>query len=234
MVCNMNIIFYNECKYVVLVSVNLEKPAAIQPYGTMSIECQSSENIDILVKRDIISYARKRKYTFVIETRYRFANVNNNERFRIVRENIRAEYKIYLERLFLIADKAELISQSHNVLGKEEIERRYRRYRIRDLLLTDAFWNAPFLIIGLLLLGIVLTFVFGWKLALLYFPILYAAAVILAWLNSKLDVFIYKKVFKDEDETERNVLDRYLKSESIAKYYLDPERTPYNGEIEIN
>lgn len=230
----MNIIFYNECKYVVFVGVNLEKPVAIQPYGTMSIECRDSENLDVLVKRDIISYARKRKYTFVIETQYKFANVNNNERFRIVRENIRAEYKIYLERLFLIADKAELISQSYNVLGTEEIERRYRKYCIRDFLLTNAFWNAPFLITGLLLLGIVLTFVFGWKLALIYFPILYAVAVILAWLNSKIDVFIDKKIFKNEDDTERSVLDHYLKSENIAKYYLNPERTPYEGEIEIN
>lgn len=75
----MNIIFYNECKYVVFVGVNLEKPVVIQPYGTMSIECRDSKNLDVLVKRDIISYARKRKYTFVIETQYKFANVNNNE-----------------------------------------------------------------------------------------------------------------------------------------------------------
>lgn len=227
----MNIRFYNDCRYVAVISMDSGLPIEIQPYHSVSLECNHSA-ICITVKRNITSEVKQGKYMLAIDTQYRFADIQDQTVFRITREKIRVNLNVYFDRLFLVSDTATGVAQSYDVLGAEKIKKRFNWSQLFRFLIFGPLDETPGLLFVMLILGVFLSYHFGRKLALWYFPLAYLFVLAINWFVDKFCDWMFKKGFKAENE--RTEFHNCLTKEFLMKYYSDPNRTPFLDEIELN
>ena len=227
----MKINFLNCCRYAVSVTIDSDLSVEIQPYCTVSIPCEKSDALNISVKLNTNSQVAKGKYTLVLETKYIFTNISDNDTFSITREKIRVDSDVYYDRLFLSAKKATYFSESHSVSDNEKMKKAYNKSRLIKFLLISPI-EEPGMFIVLLILGIVLSCYWGWKLAVIYFPLAYIFILALQWFTASVFKQILNKGLKIDDETQ--MFFNYFENEHIMSYYFNPNRTPFLDDIEIN
>lgn len=227
----MNINFLNCCRYAVSVAIGSGSPVEIQPHCTVSIPCEKSDTLNISVKLNTNSQVAKGKYTLVLETKYVFTNISDNDTFSITREKVRVGSDVYYDRLFLSAKKATYLSETHSVLDSEKMKKAYNKSRLIKFLLISPI-EEPGMFIVLLILGIVLSCYWGWKLAVIYFPLAYIFLLALQWLTASVFKQILNKGLKIDDETQ--MFFNCFENEHIMSYYFNPNRTPFLDDIEIN
>ena len=228
----MKINFLNCCRYAVSVTIGSGLSVEIQPHSTVSIPCENSDMLNILVKLNTNSQVSKGNYTLVLETKYVFTNISDNDTFSITREKVRVGSDVYYDRLFLSAKKATYLSESHSVSDSEKMKKAYNKSRLIKFLLISPIEDMPSLFIVLLILGIVLSCYWGWKLAVIYFPLAYIFILALLCLTSSIFKQILNKGLKIDDETQ--MFFNCFENEHIMSYYFNPNRTPVLNEIEIN
>lgn len=228
----MNIKFLNDCSCVVIVNLDSRIPIEIQPHCLVSISYEKTDKLNISIRRNIKSQVKNGKYTLELETKYIFANITEGEVFKITREKIRVNLNIYYDRLFLVAEKALYLSESHSVIDNEKIKKSFDKSRLIHFLLIEPFEYFTGLFIALLILGFFLTYKFGWILAFIYFPSAYIFLLVINWLSDNIWKKILRKGFKKEDD--KREFYNCFENEFIMRYYSDPNRTPFMDEIEIN
>ena len=167
----------------------------------------------------------------MIETEYHFSGVFDGAVFTIIREKIRFSLNATYDRLFLQAANVSYHSETHKVVSEEEIKKVFNKSRLFDFIF-DTFMASPGLIIILLLAGISLTFIWGWRIAVIYFPLAFLFIGALNWLTDKIGEMIGKKAFKMEDE--KTDFYNYFENDFINNYYSDINRTPFMGNVETD
>lgn len=217
----MEIFLKNDCGYIVYVSLESGENIEINPHSTVSIQCQKNNNF-ICIKQGLVSFKKNKKYTLVLETQYRVININNNDVFRITRKKVRVRGNVYYDRLFLDTETAICSMEKNNVLGAEEIKKKFNKSRIRYMLFISPFEHLTGLVIISILLGIVLGYNLDWKSAIIYFLFSYIFLLVLNWVIEKVDKLLFNKAFKLEDE--KNEFYNYFENEFIAKYYSELEQ----------
>lgn len=228
----MNIKFLNNCSHTVIIKIQPETLIKIPPCRFVSVENNKSNKLMLSIRCDGTSYAKEGKYFLSLQSNYSFDNVNDGETFKITREKVCVGPEVYYERLFLIAEKSICLSESHFVIDSEKIKKSFNKSRIIRFLFISPLECLTGLFLALLAIGILLLFNLGWKIAIIYFPCSYSFLILINFLIEKILKLVFNKRLKiDDDKTE---LYGYLNSEQIMKYYSNPNRTPFMGEIEIN
>lgn len=230
----MTIYFVNHSRHILVLNIDDGEPIFLQPFETMPIVRKESDTIVVSLKRNCESYAEKRKtiYHLILETKYCFSGVYDGEAFTISREKIQFSLNAYYDRLFLFASNATYLSENHRVFGEEKVKKTFSKVGLSDLLF-DTFIFSPGALIVLIIIGIVLTLNWGWKFAIVYFPLALVGAVIITRLISGSVDVIGNKVFNIEDE--KKEFYSYFLNDYIKNYYSNSQRTPfYKGKIEIN
>jgi hypothetical protein len=228
----MNINFLNNCGYVVIVNIESGESVEIQPYCSISITCAKADKLNILVKRNITSQVRKGKYTLMLETKYTFTNVTDGEIFKITREKVRVNLNVYYDRLFLTSEKSVYLSESYNVIDNEKIKKSFDKSQLIHFLFIEPLEYLTGLFIALLVLGIVLSYIFGWIFAIIYFLSAYIFLLVIQWFSDNIFTQILNKGFKTDDD--KKEFYKCFENEFIMRYYSNPNRTPFMNEIEIN
>lgn len=229
----MNITFINSCNHSIALKIDDTVSVCLQPRETTSVTRQDAETMKLTACRTSESVKIKSVYHLVIETEYVFFNVSANDTFYITREKIQFSPNASYDRLFVQPSIAatEKISENHRISAEEQMKRIFAK-EMRGDFIFDTFLFSSTLIIFLTGIGIRLTSLFGWKVALVYFPLEILFVVALNLLIDKLWRGVSKKVFKvDDDKTE---FYRYFENEFITDYYSNADRTPYMGHIETD
>lgn len=228
----MNINFLNYCSHTVIIKIQFETLIEIPPYRLVPVDINKSNSLMLYVRCDGTSYAKEGKYFLSIQTNYSFDNVKDGETFKITREKVRVDPEVYYERLFLIAEKSICLSESHFVIDSDKIKKKIKKSRLIKFLIISPLECLTGLFLALLAIGILLLCNWGWKIAVIYFPCAYGFLILINWLIEKILKLVFNKRLKIDDDKEE--LYCYLNSEQIMKYYSNPNRTPFMGEIEIN
>lgn len=227
----MTVYFTNHCRHIVILIIDDGEPVFLQPFETKPIARNDSDVIKILAKRDCESIKKSSMYHLVIETEYLFSVVSEGAAFTINREKIRFSLMAYYDRLFLWTTNVKYVSETYKILAEDKIKKTFDKSQLFEFIF-DAVMASPGLIIVLLLVGISLTFIWGWRIAVVYFPLAFLFIGALNWLTDKLWNLIGEKAFKMEDE--KMEFYRYFENDFIKNYYSDIERTPFMGKVEIN
>lgn len=227
----MNIKFLNNCDYIVVVTVKSGEPVEIQPHCTVSISCPNVEKLNVRIKRNIASQVKKGNYFLALETEYVFADITDGEIFAINREKVRVNLNIYYDRLFLTAEKALYISESHNIIDSERIKKSFKKSRLADFLF-DTFMCSIGLFLILLIIGAFLSYIFGWQFAVIYFPSVCIFLLAFNWFVEYVWKLILNKGLKKDDD--KKEFYNCFENDFIISYYSDPNRTPFMDEIETN
>lgn len=228
---SMTVYFANRCRHIIILNIDDYYPVSLQPFETKPIYLKDSDTITVLVKRNCKSTKKSSIYHLVIETKYLFSSVSDGIVFSITREKIRFSPIASYDRLFLWSMNASCLSEFHKVVTEEEIKKKFNRTRLNDFIF-DSFMSSPGLIVILLLVGISLTFIWGWHIAVIYFPLALVFIGSLNWLINKFWNTLGKVAFKMEDEKE--AFYSYFNDEFIKSYYSNGARTPYMGNVEID
>ena len=227
----MVVYFTNRCRHIIILNVDDGELVLLQPFETKSITRNDSDVIKVLLKRDCESTKKSSIYHLVIETQYLFSNTFNGATFTITREKIRFSLNASYDRLFLCATNANYLSETHKILAEDKIKKAFAKSR-RFEFVFDAVMASPVLVIVLLLAGISLTFIWGWRIAIVYFPLAFLFIGALNWMIEKFWRVIGKKTFKIDDE--KTEFYKYFESDFIKNYYADVNRTPFMGKVETD
>lgn len=227
----MTVYFTNRCRHIIVLNIDDGEPVFLQPFETKSIARNNTDIIKVLAKRDCESIKKSSMYHLVIETEYLFSDVSDGATFMVTREKIQFSLKASYDRLFLCATNANYLSETHKILTEDKIKKAFNRSLIIDFIF-DTVILSPKLIIVLLLAGISLTFIWGWRIAVLYFPLAFLFIGALNWLIDKFWRVIGKRAFKIEDE--KTEFYKCFENDFIKNYYSDMNRTPFMGNVEID
>lgn len=214
----MNITFSNDCEYVVHLSMESGDRNKIQPHSRVVVNCENNESF-ICIKRNVLSFKKKNKYTLVLETQYKITNIHDNDTFRITHEKVCVEGNVYYDNLLLNSETAICTMTANTVLGEEEIKKKFHKSQIRYNLFISPLECLTGLTILLIILGIALGCKFGGKLLTIYCPVAYLFLIALNWVIEKINQFIFYKAFKMEDE--KTEFYHFFEHEFIMKYYSD-------------
>ncbi len=218
--------FINNYHDIVFVSVNNGGFVDIQPNSKLTVTCAERSEMQIVVKLCGDSHLPKKSKSYVLklESSYLFCNVFDGEIFIINREKIRISSNAYYDRLFVNSANAIVKSHKNAVMQENEIKTHYRKCRLVDTFLIGPFFEQMILSFELVVLGIVLTIIGGWKIAIIYFPLLY----IVLFLWNAISDMIENSISKTSD------FNAFFDSEFIDNYYNNPQREAYMGDIEVN
>lgn len=229
----MNVPFFNHCRYAVLVRVGTAEPVRIPAHKMAWIECSGS-TFDVSIRQATDSYFQKdcSSYVFILESLYHCENVEENEILQITREKARVDVKVYFDRLFLTAKKASCRVQSYAVAGATAVKKRFQKSQRARFLFISPVETMPGLLVLLLVMGIILTFNFGWLFATVYFPCAYIVTLVLSWVIDQFCVSFLK--FLCKTPSEKTEFYRCFQNEWIAAYYANPNRKAVMDEVEID
>ncbi len=227
----MNVYFINSCRHIIILNIDDGEPLFLQPFETKSIVRNDSDVIKVFAKRDCESEKNSLMYYLVIETEYLFSGISDCAVFTITRENIRFSLNAYYDRLFLCTMNANCLSEEYKILAEDKIKKAFNKSQRVDFII-DTILTSQRLIIVLILVGILLTFIWGWRIAIIYFPLAFLFIGALNWLIDKFWSVISKKAFKIEDE--KTEFYNYFKSDFIKSYYSNLNRTPFMGNVETD
>lgn len=225
----MNIVFVNHSEQNILYSIDEGELYILTPGCKTSVQCQDSGTMKLYVKHNYESMVEKRKwrgdmYHLVIDSKYTINNLINGEEIQISSEKTLARYNAYYERFLVRKMEKTLISEHHSIAGGEKIINIYNKKKK-----SEALWERWELVLSpilytpikfgfLVLLGAVLSFEYGWKFALFYFPIIY----LLFFLSVILGNFLGRIIFGKDDESDD--IPKYLTNKFIIKYYSSSKR----------
>lgn len=227
----MTVYFTNRCRHIVILNIDDGKPVFLQPFETKPITRNDSNVIKISAKRDCESTKKSSIYHLVIETEYLFSGVCDRATFTINREKIRFSLSASYDRLFIWTTIANCISETHRIVAEEKIKKVFNKSRLGEFIF-DSIMTSFRLIIILIFVGISLTFIWGWSIAVVYFPLAFLFIGALNWLIDKFWRTIGKKAFKMEDE--KTEFYNYFENDFIYNYYSDVSRTPFMGNVETD
>lgn len=227
----MTVSFTNHCRYVILLDIDGGESITVCPFETRSVIRPSEKDMRVLVKRDRESKKESYMYHLILETEYLFTQVPDGAAFTVSREKIQFSLIATYDRLFINCDDAVAVSESHKVLSEEPMKKAFKKSRVTDFLL-ESLLSSIGLIIVLLLVGISLTFIGGWKIAAIYFPLAVLLLLLINWIIDKGTNKAVNRLFQTEDETADFY--HYFENDFIQSYYSDVNRVPYKGTIEIN
>lgn len=227
----MRIYLTNSCKYNIILIIDDNQHILLQPFETKKIIYNGSVNIKFVIKRDCESIKKSSMYHLVVETEYLLSDIPEEATFTITREKIQFSLNAYYDRLFLLTPNAKYISETHKIISEDKIKKAFNKSRFTDFAF-ESIILSPGLIAILILIGILLTLIWGWKFAIVYFPLALLFVGILNWLTKKFWDVIGKKAFKmDDDKTE---FYKYFSNDFISKYYSNISRVPFMGKVDID
>lgn len=225
----MNIELINDSTKAIFVSIPPKSFEKIEPYNKIFMSCDE-ETIIISVKGCEPSRIEKDKFVLSIETKYCFDNLDKNVVFSITREKIRVGADMYFERLFVNSDINISFYEDFIVSDAEEMKNLFEKKRLKQMLLIRPLEYFT----GLVIISFVLFLFVLKRIGLIYTILCYICAygfmVFLSCFVEWLWNVIFKKIFKTKSEKEK--FNTYLDKRFIRNYYSDPNREPFNGEVE--
>lgn len=230
----MEFSFINNYRDVILININNDGFVSIQPHSKLTVSCAQSSGISVLIKPCGESYVQKRPKAYILklESSYLFSNVSDGEVFIINREKTKINYNVYYDRLFVNPANAIIGHHKNTVMQEDELKSSYRKSRLIDMLIFEPLLDHVILFSELTAVGILLSIIGGWKVALIYFPLLYIFLFLLNLISDKLVTAFFKNGFGIDDE--KSEFYAYFDSGFIENYYRNPQREAYSQDIEVN
>lgn len=228
----MNIIFKNNCRYAALISIESEKTIRIKPYDTVNISYEDKQELNFIVKQEAVSYKKNSKYILMIETRYKFGNVDNNELFTISREKTCVSGRIFYDKLFMKSENAICFAEYNNVLGAKEVRDMFNKSQIKYYLFLSPIEHLTGWVIIFAVLGIFVVHKTSMIFSIIYFVSCYLLVLIMDCIMRQIDNTIFEKSFEHMDEKTEFLY--YLENKTVDEYFSDPNRKPFMGKVEIN
>lgn len=227
----MTVEFLNNCSQFVRVTVE-GKRITIPPKHCVSIEGITKSNFTFTVQCETRSRFYKGKCVLNIETVYNCESINDDSTFVITREKSRIGSNVYFERLLVSLNHEECNLESCDIPDEIMIKRLFNKRKLFRFFFVDPLEYLCGLAVVLVIVGVILSYVFGWKCAVVYFPVSYLLLLTINWCIEKMCNVIFKKGFRmDDDKTE---FYSFFENDFITNYYSNPNREPYMGEIEID
>lgn len=230
------IYFVNKSTREVTITINNERLANIMPEERISYDISQCQDIQIQLCHKNGSYKKAGAAHMNIRSCYEVDNNGDNVEFVITREKMRFETDAYYDCFFLSVGNDIMKAKEYQVEELELLRKSFVHKGLVEALvdalegmLTD-FLLSPFVTIIAAVLIIVLL---GWKWLLCVVVIIYCLhliADVFAGLTWKILGGILGKNFVSETMEER--IDRWSKSDNIASFFSDPNRTPYMGKVE--
>lgn len=212
----MTIIFHNSCKYSVILNVNTESPIVLESNEKKAITQSDLSSIKVFIRRNCNSKKEASMYYLILGVEYIFSNVSDGEMFVITREKIQISLNTFYDRLFLAPTNACCSSSTYKIMGEKEIKRIYKK-----TLRSDSFFEMTLDLIGLiiilLLVGIVLLFAYGWKVAIIFCFIALLFVFALGCLINMVWKIVEKNIFKFPSEKEEFY--NFFKNDFIENFY---------------
>lgn len=227
----MRVEFINNCSRHISLTVE-EKNIIISPSHSICVEGLSSTKFSFAIKCKEKSRCHKGNYIISIESSYDCYNSKERPTLVITREQTRIDLNVYFERLLVSSDTLESNLTSYTVPDEIAIKRLFNTNKLLRFLLIDPLEYSTGFVVILIVVGVVLSYIYGWKCAVLYFPISYLLLLTINWFSEKFCNVVFKKVFKlDTDKTQ---FYSFFENDYIARYYADLGREPFMGEIEVD
>ncbi len=227
----MRVEFFNSCSKDVSLIIG-EQNIIIPSRHSISIKNESNANLNFTVRCNESSRFHKGKYIISTEAKYNVKTTDESAVFVITREQTRINLNVYFERLLVSTDNLECDLTSYSVPDEMAIKHVFNTKNTLRFLLIDPFEYLTGLLIILLITGIVLSSILGWKLAVVYFPIAYLLLLTINWLSEKICNIVFKRRFKMD--TEKTEFYSFFENDYITKYYSDLCKEPFMGEIEVD
>lgn len=226
----MTINFMNHSRQIVILQINDASPVFLRPGIVEPVMCHDSAPINVSVKptyeSHIVRHLTKSKlYNLVIESDFILAGIADGETFHITQEKVQFHINAFYDRIFLVPTSVSLIEEHHKVLAEEKIKRSFNTSWLISLLFTGPLETLTGGIFLVLIVGIVLSIILGWKFAVVYFPSAYLLLVTLNWLIEVFWTKIGKKACNGKSEKQEFSV--FFTSEFIKNYFANPNRRPF-------
>lgn len=228
----MTIYFTNTTQHLVVLYTKEGEVNFLPSLQTVAISCENSEIVEVSVRRNCESMKKSNMYHLIVETKFCLLNVLDGENFHITREKIRFSLNAFYDRLFLIPKNAIVLSENYKIVSEDKIKQVFNKSKKIHMFLTGPLSMLTSKYILILMAGIGLTFIWGWKFAAVFFPTAYLIVFMMSWLIDKFWSKAEKKFFKFEDEKEEFY--SYFEDNYIRNYYSNINRKPYMGKIETD
>ena len=224
----MKLSFKNKSRYAAVISI-AGVDYIVSPRESKIIEHSVGCELEISVSlRGKTEFKGDLLYISLVST-YRYTQIGEYCEFTITREKIRFSPNAIYERMFLDADHASFESVSYAAKGVKSIDDLYRRYNTVKTLLFAPFDDLIGGTASLFFLGLCLSFAFGWRFALIYFPIAYLVTVAISFFTQNLVNSSVKRKFGFDEVRD---FQEYLDPAYISAYYMMPNRKPFLGKID--
>ncbi len=218
-------------KIAVQLCVDNEMSFIIKPYEVKDVVFSIKKYINILLSPTENSKIKTDKFYIVLKTNYTCSNICEDKEFIITREKICFAYNAFYERLFLSDNDGNCLLKLIAVKDEENLKKCFSKTRKLKLLLYGPFETFLLEPVFYIIIGVVLAFIWGWRIAVVYFPCVYLFLVLFNWFTQTIVEHFFKKTCKFDIKRD---FYEYLDTEYIMKYYSNPNRTPFVGKVEIN
>lgn len=225
----MIINFKNTSKKTVQLFID-EEEYEINPYKNKKISCTKNEKICFSICPIGKSTTKTDMHHILLKTDYSCFKLYDNKEFIITREKIRFSYNAFYERFFLNDNDGACLLNSISVKDDKQFRKScQKRNKLKFLYHPFEDFLGPQLLfwVG----GMLLSFILGWKFAIIYFSCLLIFLFFIEFISKRLLKCFFKKICKYDEEKDFN---DYLNPEYIWEYYSIPNREPFMGKIEYD
>lgn len=215
--------FYNDSNQLAKIVIN-QQTVYVQPKQFASIEHNKETSFAFSLECDLSSQVSRGKYILSIKSDYACDSHVQDISFKLVREKVHVDSNVYYERLLVAKCDFECRLISCEVLDTAEVIRCYERKRMIRFLFVEPIECFTELVAFMVVLGGLLFFCCGWKVAAISFLVLYLLIIMLNWATSLANRLFSKKLLHLDDE--KTEFYRLLEPEYITKFFLKTNRAP--------
>ncbi|MBQ3017306.1 MAG: hypothetical protein IJD79_11040 [Clostridia bacterium] len=201
----------------------------VHPRKSKIIEHSTSRDLEISISVHNKTKFKNNLLYISLVSNYRYVWIGEYCEFTITREKLRFSSNAIYERMFLGSENACFAGVSYAAKGVKSIDDLYRSYNIVKALLFAPFDDLIGGTASLFFIGLCLSFAFGWRFALIYFPIAYLVTVAISFFTQNLVNSSVKRKFGFDEVRD---FQEYLDPAYISAYYMMPNRKPFLGKID--
>ncbi|MBQ8783321.1 MAG: hypothetical protein IJZ57_06070 [Clostridia bacterium] len=221
----MKMKFVNTSNQKINISVNSGDNLTILPNDGVDIEVKNKPTHTVSVKCATPSHYKNGFYYFNVITDYQLFESDEDIEFKISCDNYSTYSCINLIRAKMCVQNNECLFNAFTVENKEEMEKVFKRKRIKEFFFPD-FLEYIDVYIVLILIGIAIFYFSGWKIGLIYSAISYLLLLLVANVLDKVWNAVFRRTLRVSDD--KTDFYNFINSDYLVQWFSDPKNSGDN------
>lgn len=227
--------FHNSSSKNVYIAIDGEEIASIKAGESFTYYGEIRHKSYLTLGHFEESFVKGKKVFLQIQTGYELDFAVITELY-ISREKMRIDSYAYYDYFILRNDKGIVMPICYKVLGEEKLKKELKRceftWRFYDAF-KDMVMEILISPLASFIIGGIIVWVFGWKWLIITIGALYFLSFIGTYRSGKINKLLVKLFGeKFRELTMEQRFEKWVDTEYIAEFYLNPNKKPYMGKVE--